>query len=134
MHSQNRLALPSMLDTSLMGNAFLKLKELQLNATLTTWHECRVVMTYMPALQLLEMGYNRIGDLNIKASTSSETSASALTDNDTLRTINFDGNQLRSWARVCEAIQPIHGCVHIHRFSRLGSYRLDASDRSSVQP
>jgi len=80
-----------------MAEAFKSLTELQLNGTLMTWLEMQAVITNMPQLRLIEMGYNKLADL--------PTLDSCLPDNNgALQVINLDGNACHDWVHLCKAL------------------------------
>ncbi|TCD68444.1 hypothetical protein EIP91_010730 [Steccherinum ochraceum] len=105
--NRNRLALPLPSTSALMERAFRNLKELQLNATLTTWSESRVITAYMPALELLELGYNRLRVLAEDNPNVTPAPTPPLQGNHSIRTVNFDGNRLQSWEEISIAMQPL---------------------------
>lgn len=98
--SHCRLSLPS--NTDLSKAAFSRIKELQINSTMTTWQELRLLVGYMPSLRLIEAGYNRLHSL--------AEGRNVLVENadviSTLHGINLDGNLLREWFEVCSALTP----------------------------
>ncbi|CAL1705710.1 unnamed protein product [Somion occarium] len=98
--NQNRMTLPR--SAAIIADAFRQLRELQLNDTMTTWYELRVVIRYMPELQHVEVGYNRLRALEIPNQLSKD-----LFEHPNIRSINFDSNELHCWAEICEALRPI---------------------------
>ncbi|KAH9951861.1 hypothetical protein B0H21DRAFT_714574 [Amylocystis lapponica] len=91
--NQNRLCPPSC--GALPASAFAHLRELQLNATLTPWTELCTLLHGMPALRLVETGYNRLTAL-----------PSAPPPACPLDELNLDTNELDSWPAVCAALRP----------------------------
>jgi hypothetical protein len=78
-----------------MTAAFTNLIELRLNGTLTTWNEMQHVTAAMPALQIVEIGYNFIDELS---STNS-------IQGSTIETINLDSNDLRDWVHISDSLR-----------------------------
>ncbi|KAI0957748.1 hypothetical protein AcW1_006039 [Taiwanofungus camphoratus] len=97
--NQNRLRPAS--DFNPLASAFRRLRELQLNATLTTWTELEHVISYMPNLQILEMGYNRL-----KSLAASDRNSGVRSNNSTIEEVNLDSNELPDWSAVCRALKP----------------------------
>ncbi|KAA1469385.1 hypothetical protein DENSPDRAFT_773147 [Dentipellis sp. KUC8613] len=100
---------------SLNINAFQRLTELELNATLMTWQEMLDVVTSMPTLKQVEMGYNRLTKLL----------PARYPDpfNSGIEVVNLDGNQLSDWTDVCRALAP---------FTRLNRLILSTNPLSTV--
>ncbi|KAI0636670.1 hypothetical protein C8Q77DRAFT_1050282 [Trametes polyzona] len=92
---RNRLQLSQRLDAS----AFHRLEELLLNATLTSWDEFQAILPCMPALKSVELGYNRLRLLR----GAHERKSGPEDENVTLQSVNFDGNELESFADICTA-------------------------------
>ena len=67
---------------------FERIVELQLNDTLVTWGEFRDVSSFMPRLQSVELGYNRLKSLSAKESKPIPP----------IWCLNFDTNSLSDWA------------------------------------
>ncbi|KAI0807698.1 hypothetical protein C8Q74DRAFT_81996 [Fomes fomentarius] len=100
--NQNRFRSPK--DLHFDATAFLCLEELQLSATLTTWNTFQILLPHMPALRIVELGYNRLQVL------SSETNLdSRWRKNVTLHSVNFDGNGLDSFADISSAMRNLSG-------------------------
>ena len=89
-----------------MSNAFRKLRELQLNDTLINWHQFRIVSAYMPMLEYVEIGYNRMSTLEISSAQSID-----LPQHSSIHTVNFDSNELSSWTEICDGLKPLPTCV-----------------------
>ncbi|KAI6045604.1 hypothetical protein EDC04DRAFT_3053971 [Pisolithus marmoratus] len=89
--NQNRF-LP--LDRELPVTAFEHLLELQLNDTLITWAEFREVVYFMSALQVVELGYNRLTSLSAK----SPKPVPRIHD------LNVEINELNDWASVASSL------------------------------
>lgn len=89
--SRNRF-LP--LGSEFITAAFEYIVELQLNSTLVTWEEFRGVLPFMPGLQLVELGYNRLTSLHAKGPKSISH----------IRCLNFDTNELNDWVGVTLAL------------------------------
>lgn len=87
------------LDITAFKAAFSKLRELQISSTLATWTQVRELVSYMPSLQLLEAGYNRLHSLDLF------TSHNTMEDS-SLQVINLDGNSLSQWSAVCGSLGP----------------------------
>lgn len=83
--------------------AFSNLKELQINATLTTWANVRLLTSYMPRLQLLETGYNQLRHLLTNGDIDARDGPGHSSH---LAVINFDSNELTDWCATCEALRP----------------------------
>ncbi len=94
-YSRNRLQTPSP-EQSLV--AFEQLIELQLNDTLLSWAELRVIMMSMPRLQTVELGYNHLTQLSNKRPDIDVLPFSVL------QTLNLDSNLLSDWAHVSSAL------------------------------
>jgi tubulin-specific chaperone E len=95
-NSRNRFS--AMKDVELMSSAFPKLKELQLNGTLMTFGEIQEVISYMPNLQAIEIGYNHLVVLStLEASVPIQSS---------LYSMNLDGNECKDWPHVCLSLKP----------------------------
>ncbi|KAJ7632998.1 hypothetical protein FB45DRAFT_914126 [Roridomyces roridus] len=86
--NRNRLQAPT--DIPL---AFSNLLQLRLNGTLITWPEVKQVTSVMPALRVVELGYNLIS----KLSSGGESSA--------LESINLDSNECNDWVHICDCFQ-----------------------------
>ena len=84
-----------------MSSAFPRLRELQLNATMTTWRELRMITNYLPGLFLVEMGYNRLDHLSLQ-----DPVTQGLPENTTIQVINLDVNKLASWSATCKGLEP----------------------------
>jgi tubulin-specific chaperone E len=107
--SQNRFVLPS--DYSLMASAFSNLIELQLNGTLTTWHQLtQFLLPYMPKIELVEMGYNGLTRLCVELK--GLTATGKKPPPSTIQTLNLDGNNLSDWNDICRSIDPYPTSVH----------------------
>lgn len=102
--SQNRLTTP--VNTAIMSNAFRKLREVQLNDTLITWYEFRIVAGCMPMLGQVEIGYNRMKTLEIPNNLSA-----ALPQHPSIHILNFDSNEFSSWTEICDGLRPFPACV-----------------------
>ncbi|KAI0672908.1 hypothetical protein C8Q78DRAFT_1187012 [Trametes maxima] len=99
--NQNRLQLPRNLSPETA--AFGRLEELQLNATLSTWTHFTELLTYLPCLKAVELGYNRLRALrDAHAPTATANYAST-----TVETLNLDGNELCNFADVCAAMHTL---------------------------
>ena len=94
--SWNRLEMP--VKTVEFRQAFTRLRELQLNATLMIWDNVRLLASYIPSLQVLETGYNQLRHLLTNKDDQSHMSE--------LRVINFDSNELTDWTAICHALSP----------------------------
>ncbi|KAF9482808.1 RNI-like protein [Pholiota conissans] len=93
--NRNRLQLSTNPDA--LANAFLRLTEIQLNATLMTWAEMQKITAFMPQLQAVEMGYNQLTRLrgdNLPTSF-----------NSTISTINLDSNLCSDWIHLWSALK-----------------------------
>ncbi|KAI0273469.1 hypothetical protein BC834DRAFT_990854 [Gloeopeniophorella convolvens] len=93
--NNNRLQPPSY--PEVLSGAFSCLTELQLNATLVTWEAALNIVTLIPDLKHLELGYNRLEKLTY--------SILDLTES-VITTLNFDGNQLSDWVGSNRALMP----------------------------
>ncbi|KIP12320.1 hypothetical protein PHLGIDRAFT_98272 [Phlebiopsis gigantea 11061_1 CR5-6] len=96
--NQNRLSLPSNIPT--FRAAFSRIRELQINSTLTTWTDLRRLVGCMPSLTRVESGYNRLHSLSDGPDTTANNAAVSLT----LQEINLDGNFLQKWSAVYSAL------------------------------
>ncbi|KAF8636511.1 hypothetical protein AX17_003325 [Amanita inopinata Kibby_2008] len=88
--NQTRLLL--LTDIKPLNNAFLNLIELQLNRTMTTWPALTTIISIMPRLRLVEMGYNRLSRLLTNESSTCTS----------IQTINLDGNECGDWINLCD--------------------------------
>jgi hypothetical protein len=91
-YSRNRLPAPS--SSADLAAAFENLEELQLNDTLLTWRDMQVLMTAMPGLKIVELGYNQLSRL-------SSEDQPAIPPHPTLQSLNLDSNFLSDWVHVC---------------------------------
>ncbi|KAL4067794.1 hypothetical protein J3A83DRAFT_4096673 [Scleroderma citrinum] len=82
--------------------AFGHIVELQLNSTLVTWEEFREVLSFMPGLQVVELGYNRLTSLHTKG----------LKPIPRIHCLNFDTNELSDWADMAFSLSEF---VVLHR-------------------
>ncbi|KAL4248489.1 hypothetical protein ABKN59_007766 [Abortiporus biennis] len=106
----NRLTMPTNLN--LMSSAYNQLQELQVNATLITWSQLQFIISFMPQLVSVEVGFNNLSKLTVSKDESDqrEVPGTGITGNPTstaktntsLRTINLDGNKLRTWSEFCQ--------------------------------
>jgi Leucine-rich repeat (LRR) protein len=92
--------------SDLLPNAFRTVTEIQLNDTLMTWTDMRTITTFMPHLQVIEMGYNRLtrlaGDKPPKTFM-----------NSSVTFINLDSNFLSEWTHLCASLKGFQSYVHI---------------------
>ena len=95
--SHNRLSMPT--EFAAFATAFARLKELQISTTLTTWPQVCQLVSLMPSLRLLEVGYNRLHRLVPFES------HATFREHSTLQVINFDGNALYQWSEVCDSLR-----------------------------
>lgn len=90
----------------LLPNAFRTVTEIQLNDTLMTWTDMRTITAFMPHLQLIEIGYNRLtrlaGDKPPKTFM-----------NPSVQFINLDSNYLSEWTHLCTSLKSFQSYVHI---------------------
>ncbi|KAL4077235.1 hypothetical protein V8B97DRAFT_1915339 [Scleroderma yunnanense] len=77
------------------------LERLVLN-TLVTWEEFREVLSFMPGLQVVELGYNRLTSLHTKG----------LKPIPRIHCLNFDTNELSDWADMAFSLSEF---VVLHR-------------------
>ncbi|KAK0496897.1 hypothetical protein EDD18DRAFT_1073528 [Armillaria luteobubalina] len=99
--NRNRLANPR--DTFKMSSAFMRVTDLQLNDTLTSWDQMLEITRYMPKLLQIEMGYNRLTRLSKGLDTASPTV--------TIQSINLDSNSLSDWIHTMECLG--HSCTSL---------------------
>ncbi|KAI0053913.1 hypothetical protein FA95DRAFT_1551690 [Auriscalpium vulgare] len=90
--SLNNNRLNPFTNPSLVIQAFSRLTELQLNGTLITWEAMINIISLIPTLRQIEMGYNRLTSL----STAKTPERSTVN----VEIINLDGNQLSDWINV----------------------------------
>ena len=98
-------------EVSRFCHAFKNLKELQISATVISWNDIIVLVTYMPNLQVLEAGYNQFTRLGINHDGAARYPAV----NTSLTVINLDSNQLTDWISTCEALRNFAKsvpCIH----------------------
>lgn len=88
--SYNRFS--TLLDAKNLHIAFLGLEELRVNQTMVVWPEVILLISAMPNLRYLEIGYN-----NLKSLGGATQKMSFVTK---LETMNFDGNSLEDWTDV----------------------------------
>jgi Leucine-rich repeat (LRR) protein len=98
--NRNRLTTPS---SHLPASAWLRLSELQLNGTYTSWEEFTSIAILMPQLRIAELGYNRLTSLS---------HAKISTVLGRIEILNFDSNKLEDWRHICEALKP---CISLQR-------------------
>ena len=103
--SWNRLEMP--VKTTEFRQAFTRLRELQLNATLMAWDNVRLLASYIPSLQVLETGYNQLRHLLTTRNHASDGRGYV----SELKVINFDSNELTDWAATCQALSPFNKSV-----------------------
>ncbi|KAH8117073.1 RNI-like protein [Phellopilus nigrolimitatus] len=82
----------TLLDAKNLHIAFLGLEELRVNQTMVVWPEVILLISAMPNLRYLEIGYN-----NLKSLGGATQNLSFVTK---LETMNFDGNSLEDWTDV----------------------------------
>ncbi|PBK93057.1 hypothetical protein ARMGADRAFT_1012740 [Armillaria gallica] len=99
--NRNRLASPS--DTFKMSSAFMRVTDLQLNDTLTSWDQMLEIVRFMPKLQQVEMGYNHLMRLSEGLDTVYPTV--------TIQSINLDSNSLSDWIHIMECLG--HSCTSL---------------------
>ncbi|KAG1761681.1 hypothetical protein EDD22DRAFT_1031527 [Suillus occidentalis] len=92
--NRNRLTPPS---SHLPASAWLRLSELQLNGTWTSWEEFTSIAILMPQLRIAELGYNGLTSLS---------HAKIFTVLDRIEILNFDSNKLEDWQHICGALKP----------------------------
>ncbi|KAK0211164.1 hypothetical protein DFS33DRAFT_1252202 [Desarmillaria ectypa] len=88
----NRNRLDSPRDAAKMSSAFMRVTDLQLNDTLTSWDQMLEIVRFMPKLQQVEMGYNRLMRISKGLETASPTV--------TIQSINLDSNSLSDWIHI----------------------------------
>ncbi|KAG2077874.1 hypothetical protein BDR04DRAFT_431142 [Suillus decipiens] len=103
LNSRNRLTPPS---SHLPASAWLRLSELQLNGTWTSWEEFTSIAMLMPQLRIVELGYNELTSL-------SYANISAVLDR--IEIINLDSNKLEDWRHIVEALKPCTSYVQCLR-------------------
>lgn len=99
--------------SDLLPNAFRTVTEIQLNDTLMTWTDMRTITAFMPHLQVIEMGYNRLTRL---AGDKPPTTFM----NTTVQFINLDSNYLSEWTHLCTSLKSFQSYVHIFFYRRQG--------------
>lgn len=87
-----------------------------------TWSELEEVISVIPHLRVVEMGYNQIGHLS--------PFPSSVPSN--LQVVNLDGNELHDWARICERfkfhstyVPNLHAWCRYEYFAQRGASYLD---------
>ncbi|KAG1756341.1 uncharacterized protein EDB91DRAFT_1092070 [Suillus paluster] len=98
--NRNRLRPPP---SQLPASACLRLSEIQLNGTWTSWEEFTSIAVFMPQLRIAELGYNGLTFL-------SHAKISAVLSR--IEILNFDSNQLEDWRHISEALTP---CTSLQR-------------------
>ncbi|TEB36448.1 hypothetical protein FA13DRAFT_1258885 [Coprinellus micaceus] len=96
--SLNRLRLFSLERDGAFSSAFLNLTEIQLNGTLLSWPEVNGIITQMPALRGLEMGYNHLSSLSTGGGSDPRG------PHPTLQTLNLENNELAEWTIIASSI------------------------------
>ncbi|KAF5330813.1 hypothetical protein D9619_005494 [Psilocybe cf. subviscida] len=102
--NRNRLQMPVISD--LLPNAFRTVTEIQLNDTLMTWTDMRTITAFMPHLQVIEMGYNRLTRL---AGDKPPTTFM----NTTVQFINLDSNYLSEWTHLCTSLKSFQSLARV---------------------
>ncbi|KAL5490033.1 hypothetical protein ACEPAI_4866 [Sanghuangporus weigelae] len=97
--SLNSNRFSSLNDTTNLRSAFMSLEELRLNETFISWAEVVLLLTVMPNLRAIELGYNNMERLG---STEFQDQLSGTK----LQVLNLDENKLHDWHDVMEAIAP----------------------------
>jgi len=83
-----------------MSSAFLGVTSLELNGTLTTWQEMQYIVSFMPKLLAVELGYNNISRMaDNEHSTSPKCHITAL---------NLDSNYINDWKDLSCALSHYH--------------------------
>ncbi|KAI1794651.1 hypothetical protein LXA43DRAFT_995970 [Ganoderma leucocontextum] len=122
--NHNRIRPPETLQPG--SSAFHRLEELQLSATLLTWSEFQALLPYMPALNTVELGYNRLRALLPDSTSRPNHRARALQE------VNLDGNELSSFADINEAMSYLPGLRRLvltsNLFSHISPRATDAAD------
>ncbi|VDB82704.1 unnamed protein product [Peniophora sp. CBMAI 1063] len=80
-------------------NTFAKLEELQLSGTMTSWQEMLSIISHMPRLRHIEMGYNRLNTLTSDGYQWSTHCG--------LELVNLDNNRLNEWLEIARALRPM---------------------------
>ncbi|KZV65417.1 hypothetical protein PENSPDRAFT_655794 [Peniophora sp. CONT] len=88
------------------SRAFSKLIELQLSGTMTTWKEMLDIISYMPALKHVEMGYNRLKSLSLDDEHGRPTACG-------LELVNLDNNPLHDWLEIVGALKTMDKLVRL---------------------
>ena len=94
----SRLRLFSLERNGAFSSAFLNLTEIQLNGTLLSWPEVYGIITKMPALRGLEMGYNRLSSLSTGGGSDPQG------PHPTIQTLNLENNELAEWTIIASSI------------------------------
>lgn len=100
--SRNRLQYSS--SSELLKTAFPSLTVLQLNGTLMTWQESLCVVSTMPNLQVLEMGYNHLSRL-------SQDTDDPVSVIPAIQTVNLDNNNCNDWPHVFASLKKLNSYV-----------------------
>jgi hypothetical protein len=108
--SRTRLLLRK--DTLMQSSVFERIVELQLNDTMLLWRETQEIISLMPKLKHLELGYNELHDL-------SPASGDYLQPH--LTSLNLTTNHLNDWRHVCESLVFYKTCSAIPSFSPIQS-------------
>lgn len=78
-------------------SSFANLRELRINQTLISWPEVITLVSVMSNLRYLEIGYNRLGQLQGSSVVKTINNARSVSGATNLQTVNFDGNELEEW-------------------------------------
>ncbi|KLO19152.1 RNI-like protein [Schizopora paradoxa] len=77
-------------------SSFANLRELRINQTLISWPEVITLVSAMSNLRYLEIGYNRLRQLQ-GSSVVKNNNTQSVSGATNLQTVNFDGNELEEW-------------------------------------
>ena len=104
--SYNRFSEPSNRDTDALRPALLALEELRLNGTLIIWPEVVRLVTVVPSLRVLELGYNKTEQLGDTVSSDDLSTAK-------LEALNLDENRLADWNDLMLSIAPFRMSIFL---------------------
>jgi len=106
------------------ASSFANLRELRINHTLISWPEVIALVSVMSNLRYLEIGYNRLRQLQGNAVVKNN-NAQGVSGVSKLQIVNFDGNELEEWTDVAMSLSTFPsfvGCNETFCRRRLTAY------------
>ncbi|BGP39628.1 hypothetical protein JCM10449v2_003579 [Rhodotorula kratochvilovae] len=124
----------SRIDTPTALPGFERLRRLEINNTLMTWTEVRLISPSLPNLEELQFGYNRLSSLRASPtpSTSMRERRAILPK---LNRLNLEANELSDWANLVEELSCLPNLKElVLADNRLASLDLPASFSPARSP